>query len=795
MRRAIRLVLPFLLLTLSCTDSTGPESVPASLEISPATLELGIGEIRRLEARIRDAQGLPLDGPQGLHIVWTSADSTLVAVDATGLARGVRVGGAAITAAAVVDGVQIEGRADASVLAAEFTTDEGAAAHATLGPEGGTMSASAADGTRYTLTVPTGALLDETNLSLTPLGVIQHFPGGGTAAGGAHFAPEGLRFYTPATLTIELPAGSDAATYTGFAYSGEGAELHLYPTVAAGTTLSFAVPHFSGYGLSQLTLEEIANFPSPSHAGALAQQALVQLLAGSAAGEPVEDEDFVVLVRFWYTDVLRPALIAAGVDPGVDDDAYLAAELEYLVWQRAVLLYGPFLGNVLDAERMEAVSLLAGAIRGSIEAHNQRCRDTNDFAQAYQVTRFQLVAASFGLDGVGEFGLDPVSVQETLCLDVVIEELSFPEMLGPGEEGMLDLRAGYRIEGHPTVFSPIILIDVFASAGATGDHLSGTTSGEGHFAATVVWPASEPALTLDIKACLDWSGLFLFTEMEVCAERQEVRQAGILVVQATFPDSVVADRPAALQVRAGRQTGDGVIEYDAGLTVDLVVSGGAAAPQGGATDSDGYFDAQITPYSTGQTLVAEITVTGDGDRVTEVVQAVVVDPPGQVTPVEIWVAACGSVLTESVADIPFDLSNSSASTDPFGNPVNCTGTAALSITTQPDGTVVIDGGTTAITNASEGAGWYLGIRTTGGDFQYEFEANVEGVSGFIVLMTELGSNVGTGRTFLSCTSAIADPCRDRVSGILSPNHYAVVAHGTGIGSIITSLRLTLTPVQ
>ena len=624
MRGTIKLV-PLFLLSVSCAESTGPAPQPVSLEITPAALELGIGEAQTLAVHVRDGQDRLVDPPTGLQVEWVSSDPAHVVVDAGGRVRGERIGSATITAAAVVDGVEVEGRADVSVLGAEFEQDDGAAAHATLGPEGGTLSATAADGARYTLTVPAGALLEETDLSITPLGAIEHFPGGGEAAAGAHFAPDGLRFYVPATLTIDLPDGSDARGYTGFSYREEGADLHLYPTIPAGTTLSYSIPHFSGYGLSRLTPAEIADFPSPTHAGALAQQALVQLLARSSAGEPVEDDEFVALVRFWYTDVLRPALIAAVGDPGADDGAYLAAELEYLVWQRAVLLYGPFLGTVLDSERAEAASLLAGTIRGAIDAHNQRCRNANDLGAAFRVARFQRVAVSFGFDGVGEFGLDPASVLDTLCLDVVIEELNFPETIEPGEEGTLDLRAGYRIEGHPTGFTSFLLIDVFASAGSSGDHLSGITSEAGHYAATVAWPDGEPALALDITACLDWGGLF--PEMEVCEERRVVKEVRPLVMETTFPDTVQAGTPAPLRVRVGRQMTGGGIEYQAGHLVELAVTGGSAAPSSGTSDGDGYVEAEITADAASEMLTVLIIT---GETVTASVQAVIV-PVGRIS--------------------------------------------------------------------------------------------------------------------------------------------------------------------
>lgn len=57
------------------------------------------------------------------------------------------------------------------------------------------------DGTRYTLEVPAGALQEETEVTMTPVLSAKGLPFSGGLVVVVRFAPEGLTFLTPASLT------------------------------------------------------------------------------------------------------------------------------------------------------------------------------------------------------------------------------------------------------------------------------------------------------------------------------------------------------------------------------------------------------------------------------------------------------------------------------------------------------------------------------------------------------------------------------------------------------------------
>ena len=69
--------------------------------------------------------------------------------------------------------------------------------------EGGQITATAADGTRFTLVVPPQALLSEVEIKMTPVAQVGLFPLSGDLVAAVQLEPEGLLLWEPASLTIE----------------------------------------------------------------------------------------------------------------------------------------------------------------------------------------------------------------------------------------------------------------------------------------------------------------------------------------------------------------------------------------------------------------------------------------------------------------------------------------------------------------------------------------------------------------------------------------------------------------
>src|SRR6266571_3498288 len=83
-------------LALACGDAAGPDAKPAYLSVGPSPAIVGLRQSLQLTATVKDAQGAILSG---ITPTWTSSDDATVGVSATGLASGVAVGAATVTAA------------------------------------------------------------------------------------------------------------------------------------------------------------------------------------------------------------------------------------------------------------------------------------------------------------------------------------------------------------------------------------------------------------------------------------------------------------------------------------------------------------------------------------------------------------------------------------------------------------------------------------------------------------------------------------------------------------------------
>lgn len=146
-------------------------------------------------------------------------------------------------------------------LNVQVNVDEQHTAHAVIPVTGGKLSVQGADGTRYTLNFPDGALLKDEDITLTPVSNIEGMPFSGGLVGGLQMAPEGLRLFHPATLSIESPKTVAAQGFVtvAFAYHQNGEGVYLNPSETKGNVLILEIWHFSGEASVQATPAEIQN--------------------------------------------------------------------------------------------------------------------------------------------------------------------------------------------------------------------------------------------------------------------------------------------------------------------------------------------------------------------------------------------------------------------------------------------------------------------------------------------------------------------------------------------------------
>ena len=164
-----------------------------------------------------------------------------------------------------------------------FAPDAAHAATASVGATGGTLTATGSDGARYTLTVPAGALVVPTDLTVTPLKDV--VVDGASAAWqvGVSLGPTGTQFLVPVQLQVHAPAAAgSAAAVTLVDASG----TVFVPQAAATTGASFSASllHFSDYLVAPAT-------------GALLNRAVDAAIAG--VHDPATAGDVQDLLALW----------------------------------------------------------------------------------------------------------------------------------------------------------------------------------------------------------------------------------------------------------------------------------------------------------------------------------------------------------------------------------------------------------------------------------------------------------------------------------------------------------------
>src|SRR6185503_18505538 len=260
----------------------------------------------------------------------------------------------------------------ANALNVDPQLDDAAAVSQFVPAAGGQLVADASDGTIYTLTLPADALVNPTQITMTPVTALAGAPGG--LVGAVKLAPEGLVLNKPATLEIQ-PAGSPPASERQFAFTaeGDGQDFHLLPDPDGGLTLSLL--HFSAPGVADLAPSEAQTLQdrTPARTGAQYEKSIAEAVKRQDTAAQID------LSRGYYRDIARPALRAA-----LSSDAAMdAAFAEGLGWWRQISLLG--LDAALDPEIAELNDLLAQILHNAAERAHARCVNDHDLTAVHRM--------------------------------------------------------------------------------------------------------------------------------------------------------------------------------------------------------------------------------------------------------------------------------------------------------------------------------------------------------------------------------------------------------------------------
>ena len=572
-------------------DSTAPvQTGPASVAVTAGSGSIRIGEKQQLRAEVRDARGNVISSlPAGSTITWSTSDTTIVVVSATGEARGVRDGSATLTASLG----QRSGTTAITVTAPRVQSDAGARASARVGPDGGTITTTAG-GKRYVLTIPRGALRDSTDISLTPLTSVENLPTGTTLLAGADFAPSGLKLTVPATLRISGVSGGSRSNLVGFDYQGSGSGFQRAGRGVRGDTVVMMVTHFSGTGV--VTATDVFAMPWPARSS-YSLYALVELDVIVAEGEPSGTYNVPALVaslQKWYTTAVRPALQTAN-----SDSTLLAAIALYSEWDWVVRCGGTAceinpLNLWSDAAHSairasiastanEAQRELANALKRGIDRSSEQCRRNADFAAARNVWFWVTMASLYEAEVILP-ELRAENVLANFCVKVVYQEVSFPAAPEEGVPAALRVRAGLSYGGAAPIYTPQLFLTVDAT-GFTSPFEFGNTGADGVLTMSFT-PTGDSNVRLNVRA-----------------SPPRLEQYGVLrdtVVRRDVSSIVVRVEPVAALLDPGAQAQ--FVATVSGTTNRAVTW----SQTGGSITSTGLYTAGSTPgtYSVTATSVA-----------------------------------------------------------------------------------------------------------------------------------------------------------------------------------------------
>jgi hypothetical protein len=216
-------------------------------------------------------------------------------------------------------------------------------AHAVTKPiaaaDGGTLTATAGNGTKLTLTIPKDALTADLTVTVTPVTSLGGLPKGSKFLGGVQLSPDGTGLLKDATLTIETNA--PAKNLRAIGWTGAGKDPYTYKAKRVGGAIQVSVIHFSGTGAGDVT----------SHWDAV--NALVD------AYPRIHQE----LVNATTTDSVAIARQAVG---------------DWLAWERELQILQAYV--ILDKRKELREVLLPKVFKRMIEESSQRCKERHDVA-------------------------------------------------------------------------------------------------------------------------------------------------------------------------------------------------------------------------------------------------------------------------------------------------------------------------------------------------------------------------------------------------------------------------------
>lgn len=619
---------------------------------------------------------------------------------------------------------------------------------ALIGPQGGTLEVTSETGNRFLLTLPPGALEEETNLTMVPVALTGL---GVEVLGAVQCGPAGTRFTIPGELVIELVDGVDPASLVAFTVDDTGGQRSLMLSRVEGNRLILPVQHFSIFGyFEQAALEAWTdsiindpNLPPPEP-----EETLASILATIIWEDPLASGGTILQVlRDHFNTSLLPALEAAA---SADDRLVVFLALRrYLHFVQCVEFSGGQISEFEPVANPRVVALL----KRMIALEGGRMVQLNNIDYATKILRWYAAAQQLNL-ATAENGLDLDSIGQGLPIQLVTRpddahgegphpddaehfntldaqgnRIPFPKIIDQGEQKDLNITCGYRLGGNRAMSDKPVRMTVQFEGGDPQlvqglDTVMGqrTTSesvdlvtGE-RVVQVVTAPQFESdwgtlATPLTVKLADNSDGINIIVDASLSAgtivfvkKRFTLRVEGkLFMAPLAGPTTMARGSTAGVQVALLRK-GTRILR-DKEVTF-RVTGGGSFNPAQVVTDANGTATVQYTaPPEAGQVTIEASYV--DGEQTVRETLTIDIRPP-QLAPT--WIGTHTGVTTQFNNNPP--------------SPPGPTGSANLTLQvgnefTNSDGVPVgrlVTGGTLTFSNGNDPPYWT--VRILSGNFLY-----------------------------------------------------------------------------
>lgn len=209
---------------------------------------------------------------------------------------------------------------DVSKVPARVHLDSGTSSAVWVGPGGGTVSATASDGTSYTLDVPPAAVSEATPITMTPIDAVDGVGLSGGLAGSVYLQPVGQTFAVPATLRIATTKTPPAGTQlVGFDVADDGDTIDLIPALAGEGGLAVPVFHFSSPGIGFGTTDDlkVLTAANPARPEESIRRDITELLSQPVPWTTFPQAEAYRLILLTWHSTVEPELRAARTDADV----------------------------------------------------------------------------------------------------------------------------------------------------------------------------------------------------------------------------------------------------------------------------------------------------------------------------------------------------------------------------------------------------------------------------------------------------------------------------------------------